>query len=215
MMLALPDSDIKNVNFFKIRNEISSILLSVDKISFLIFYDFSLRVAFESYDNNFSIFLNNFRNIYPVSYQVYGSAVKKVNELFFKRNAVFPLIPRNDVLSFIANNIELKKQGFFIIEIERSKIPLAAMKKLVVRRFINKTRNSSEKEIGKEVMKKLSLPIYRVRMYSSDPEIMKIAYDFKTGQGLTSKGKKIFMNTYELAYFIHYPMSLNSLRRPW
>lgn len=215
MILAIPDRDIKDVNFFKIKNEISSIILPLKKLSFLIFYDHSLRVAFESSDENFSLFLNNFRNIYPVSYQVYGTSIKKTDELFFIRKAMFPLNPALDVLSFIANNIEINKEGTYRIEIERSGMHMSFIKKAKALRVLNKSKISQEREIAKSIIRKLSMPMYKVRIFSSDPDLFKIAYDFTTGQGLSKKGKKIFMSAEELAYFIHYPLSLNSMRKPW
>ncbi|MGC8672648.1 MAG: hypothetical protein ACP5TO_03980 [Thermoplasmata archaeon] len=215
MILVIPDRDIKDVNFFKIRNELASNILPLKKLSFLIFYDHSLRVAFESTDENFSMFLNNFRNIYPVSYQVYGTSIKKTDELFFTRKSVFPLIPALDVPSFIANNIEINKEGTYRIEIERSGMPMTFIKKARALSVLNKSKVPQEREIAKSIMRKISMPMYRVRIFSSNPDMLRIAYDFNTGQGLSKKGKKIFMNAEELAYFMHYPLSLNLMRKPW
>ena len=215
MILAIPDRDIKDVNFFKIRNEIATIILPIKKLSFLIFYDHSLRVAFDSTDENFSLFLNNFRNIYPVSYQVYGTTIEKTDELFFIRKAMFPLIPELDVLSFIANIIEIKNEGIYRIEIERSEMAFKFIKKARALSVLNKSKVQQEREIAKSIIRKISMPMYRVRIFSSNPNMLRIAYDFTTGQGLSKKGKKIFMSIEELAYFIHYPLSLNSRRKPW
>jgi len=215
MMLVIPDHNIKEMNFFKKRNEIEHILLSIRKLSFLVFYDNGLKIAFGSSDDNFSLFLENFKNVYPVSYQVYGTTVQEMKEIYFLRSTIFPLNPNIDVLSFIANYIEDKKSGVFRIEIERSKIPFHFFRKIIILKKLKKLRNYQERKIAEEILKKLSQPIFRTRIYISYPELLRIAYDFRTGQGLREKGKKIFMSTREIAYFIHYPLSLNSLRKPW
>lgn len=215
MMLAIPDHDIKDMNFFKKRNEVEHILLSIKKISFLIFYDNGLKIAFDSSDDNFPLFLENFKNVYPVSYQVYGTTVQEMKEVYFLRSAIFPLNPHIDVLSFIANYIENRKSGSFKIEIERSKIPFHFFRRIIILKKMKNLRNYQERKIAEEILEKLSQPIFRARIYTSYPELLRIAYDFRTGQGLRERGKKIFMSAGEIAYFIHYPLSLNNMRKPW
>ncbi|MEM0354957.1 MAG: hypothetical protein QXW79_05240, partial [Thermoplasmata archaeon] len=71
MILAIPDHDLKYVNFFKKKREIENVISTIKNLSFFIFYDSSLKVCFDSNDENFHTFLNNFMNIYPVKYEEY------------------------------------------------------------------------------------------------------------------------------------------------
>lgn len=215
MILMTPDHDIKQVDFFKKMNEIEHALLSVKKISFLIFYDDELRVCFDSHDENFQIFLDNFRNIYPVTYTAYTEKIEKMQEMHFIRNPIFPLNPEIDILSFIANRMEKRKYGAYRVEAEISKIPGAFFQRKRIMKKMMNLKTQREKIIAEKIISKLSSPVFRVRIFTSDPQILKIAYDFVTGQGLRDSGKRIFMTPEELSFFIHYPLSYNSWRKPW
>ncbi|MEM4256618.1 MAG: hypothetical protein QW746_04810 [Thermoplasmata archaeon] len=213
MILAIPDHDLKYVNFFKKKREIENVISTIKKLSFFIFYDSSLKVCFDSNDENFQTFLNNFMNIYPVKYEEYRDLIPYGYELFFKRSYIFPLDPGIDIASFISNFIEQNKKGFFMIKIERKNIRFS---KFIIHILRNK-RNLGyrEKIIANAIIEKITLPLYKVKIYTSDFGIASMAIDLTTGQALIRKGKKIIMSVKEISYFIHYPLSYNGRRKPW
>ncbi|MGC8980850.1 MAG: hypothetical protein ACP5G5_04065 [Thermoplasmata archaeon] len=216
MILAIPDPDIKEADFFHLRREIEQTIICADKLSFHIFFIKSLRVGFESEERGFENFLNSFRNIYPVNYELSDKIKFSGVELFFTRDPMFPLDPGIDVLSFIANSIETRKSGFFSIYLERSPIKFGNFKRYMVRRELQKKKLTvSERKIADAVIKKLSMPLFRVRIFTDNPPVLRVSRDLLTGQGLDVKGKRIYMSPLEISYFIHYPMSNRERRRPW
>jgi hypothetical protein len=216
MILAIPDMDIKGIRFRDVKRDLEQIILGINKISFLTFFDSDLRVGFITHDNGDDDFIKNYSNIYPVRYERYEYKESRYFELFFTRNAMFPINPGIDILSYLANLFELRKKGYFRIDIKRSQMPLINLKKYMVKRELKKRHITKiERAIGEGVIEKLSSPIYSVRIFTSDPWFFNVTRDQLTGQALALNGKKIYMCNKEISYFIHFPLSNIKRRRPW
>jgi len=202
-MKIIPDQDIFERKFNSVSDMLSYSFLYLSNFSFSLIFNNDIELHINSNDKKFGIFLDHWKNVYPVRFE--KSEIKITGkELFFTRPSIYPLKLKFDPLSFLMNSFIENQAGFFHVIAERvNKIPFSMMHK-IHHNWILEEKNDT---VSKIILEKLNSEIFRVRMFISDTDLSLSWIDDLTKQSFSDHGKKIFMTRDEIVQFVHVPLT--------